>query len=349
MPSGAASAQPEAMQETVRHLLRMVISRNERMLELAERYLTIEDLLAVRRRMIGTGLVGGKATGMLVARAILRRAARALAGDPRAARFLLRGFRRLLFVPRQQRLLAPAAETARQRQVPRRRGARPGADARRLVPGVRARPVCGDAGLLRPGSHRRALVQPARGQLRERLFGQVRERLLRQPGLAAGAPGGIPGGGAPYLRQRHGARRPALSRPTRPARPRRADGAAGPARIGGHVRPSFLPAGGRGRAVVQPLRLVGADRPQSRRPAAGLRPGHPRRPPVRRRLHAHRGAQRARTPAGDDIERGARICAMARGRSGSREEGAPARVRSRRSSSPAASNASRWLPGAIPS
>jgi pyruvate,water dikinase len=65
---------PEAMQETVRHLLRMVISRNERMLELAERYLTIEDLLAVRRRMIGAGLVGGKATGMLVARAILRRA-----------------------------------------------------------------------------------------------------------------------------------------------------------------------------------------------------------------------------------------------------------------------------------
>lgn len=64
----------EAKQETVRHLLRMVISRNERMLELAERYLTIEDLLAVRRRMIGAGLVGGKAAGMLVSRAILRRA-----------------------------------------------------------------------------------------------------------------------------------------------------------------------------------------------------------------------------------------------------------------------------------
>jgi hypothetical protein len=66
---------PEAMPETARNLLRMVISRNERMLELAERHLTVEDLLAVRRRMIGAGLVGGKATGMLVARAILRRAA----------------------------------------------------------------------------------------------------------------------------------------------------------------------------------------------------------------------------------------------------------------------------------
>ena len=65
----------EATGETFRHLLRMLVSRNERMLELAERYLTIEDLLAVRKRMIGAGLVGGKATGMLVARAILRRAA----------------------------------------------------------------------------------------------------------------------------------------------------------------------------------------------------------------------------------------------------------------------------------
>lgn len=66
---------PEAVRETVRHLLRMVISRNERMLELAERYLTLEDLLAVRHRMIGAGLVGGKAAGMIVARAILRQAA----------------------------------------------------------------------------------------------------------------------------------------------------------------------------------------------------------------------------------------------------------------------------------
>jgi pyruvate,water dikinase len=71
---GRGERAPEAMRETVQHLLRMAISRNERMLELAERYLTIEDLLAVRRRMIGAGLVGGKATGMLVARAILRRA-----------------------------------------------------------------------------------------------------------------------------------------------------------------------------------------------------------------------------------------------------------------------------------
>lgn len=66
---------PEALREVAGGLLRMVISRNERMLDLAGRHLTIQDLLAVRRRMIGTGLIGGKATGMLLARAILRQSA----------------------------------------------------------------------------------------------------------------------------------------------------------------------------------------------------------------------------------------------------------------------------------
>ncbi|MDX9978853.1 MAG: PEP/pyruvate-binding domain-containing protein [Lentisphaeria bacterium] len=52
-------------------LLRMLISREDRVLDLAERYLDLRDLLAVRRRMIGTGLIGGKAVGMVLARAIL--------------------------------------------------------------------------------------------------------------------------------------------------------------------------------------------------------------------------------------------------------------------------------------
>jgi hypothetical protein len=73
--SRRGEVQPEALRETTRRLLHMIISRNDRMLELAERFLAIEDLLAVRRRMIGTGLVGGKAAGMLLARAILRQAA----------------------------------------------------------------------------------------------------------------------------------------------------------------------------------------------------------------------------------------------------------------------------------
>jgi pyruvate,water dikinase len=40
--------------------------------ELAERFLTLEDFQAIRQRMLGIGSIGGKALGMLVARAILR-------------------------------------------------------------------------------------------------------------------------------------------------------------------------------------------------------------------------------------------------------------------------------------
>ena len=45
---------------------------------LIARYLTLDDLLAVRARMIGIGTIGGKAAGMLLARAVVRRDAPAL-------------------------------------------------------------------------------------------------------------------------------------------------------------------------------------------------------------------------------------------------------------------------------
>jgi hypothetical protein len=65
---------PEAEAEVFRHLLRMVVSREEGgILRLASAYLALGDILDVRRRMIGTGLIGGKAVGMLLARAILKR------------------------------------------------------------------------------------------------------------------------------------------------------------------------------------------------------------------------------------------------------------------------------------
>ncbi|HEX9049495.1 MAG TPA: PEP/pyruvate-binding domain-containing protein [Anaeromyxobacter sp.] len=63
-------------------LLRMMLTRDERLAELAGRWLDLPALLAIRRRMIGTGLVGGKAVGMLVARAVLAKS------DPRWARRL---------------------------------------------------------------------------------------------------------------------------------------------------------------------------------------------------------------------------------------------------------------------
>ncbi|MBP2674881.1 MAG: pyruvate phosphate dikinase PEP/pyruvate-binding, partial [Deltaproteobacteria bacterium] len=57
-----------------RRYLRMMVTRDERLIGLASRWLDLSDLLAIRRRMIGTGLIGGKSVGMLLARAILSKA-----------------------------------------------------------------------------------------------------------------------------------------------------------------------------------------------------------------------------------------------------------------------------------
>lgn len=51
----------------------MLFPDDPEMPDLIRKYLSLEDLLAVRDRMIGIGSIGGKALGMLLARAILRR------------------------------------------------------------------------------------------------------------------------------------------------------------------------------------------------------------------------------------------------------------------------------------
>lgn len=63
---------PEESKEPMHRLIRMAISRDERVSKLVEKYLSLEELLAVGRRIIGTGLIGGKTVGMLLSRAILR-------------------------------------------------------------------------------------------------------------------------------------------------------------------------------------------------------------------------------------------------------------------------------------
>ncbi len=68
---GLCPAQRE--REVFQRLARMVLSRDEGMLRLTEQYLSLEDILMIRDRMVGIGLIGGKALGMLLARAILKR------------------------------------------------------------------------------------------------------------------------------------------------------------------------------------------------------------------------------------------------------------------------------------
>ncbi|MEW6594226.1 MAG: PEP/pyruvate-binding domain-containing protein [Thermodesulfobacteriota bacterium] len=54
-------------------LIRMVVTRNEKVASLCAHYFNLPDLVAIGKRMVGTGLIGGKATGMLLARAILEK------------------------------------------------------------------------------------------------------------------------------------------------------------------------------------------------------------------------------------------------------------------------------------
>ena len=63
----------EEQAEYKRTLLGMLVGGEGRMVDLAGEYLTLHHLVATAAREIGTGFIGGKAVGMLVARAILER------------------------------------------------------------------------------------------------------------------------------------------------------------------------------------------------------------------------------------------------------------------------------------
>jgi hypothetical protein len=56
----------------IEQLSRMLIGREKRILGLVKKYFTLEDLIEIKERLIGTGFIGGKAVGMLLARNILR-------------------------------------------------------------------------------------------------------------------------------------------------------------------------------------------------------------------------------------------------------------------------------------
>lgn len=59
-----------------KHICRHMIGREERILGLAHKYLNLQDLLGIKSRVIGSGFIGGKAVGMLLAHSILRRDSR---------------------------------------------------------------------------------------------------------------------------------------------------------------------------------------------------------------------------------------------------------------------------------
>jgi hypothetical protein len=66
-------SQVEEKQKMVEKLSRVLIGREKRMLSLVKEYFTLEDLVEIKKRLIGTGFIGGKSVGMLLARNILRK------------------------------------------------------------------------------------------------------------------------------------------------------------------------------------------------------------------------------------------------------------------------------------
>jgi hypothetical protein len=61
----------EEREAMVRQLCRMIMGRDEKILKLAQEYLVLEDFLELKDHLIGTGFIGGKSVGMLLARKIL--------------------------------------------------------------------------------------------------------------------------------------------------------------------------------------------------------------------------------------------------------------------------------------
>ncbi|MCX5700001.1 MAG: phosphoenolpyruvate synthase [Candidatus Omnitrophica bacterium] len=61
----------EKIKETVKKLCDIMISKNKKILALAQRNFTLKELIDIKSRLIGSGFIGGKAVGMLLARNIL--------------------------------------------------------------------------------------------------------------------------------------------------------------------------------------------------------------------------------------------------------------------------------------
>ncbi|MBD3253672.1 MAG: pyruvate, phosphate dikinase [Candidatus Lokiarchaeota archaeon] len=60
------------IEELKERMIRMMLTRDPKLFPRVQCYMSLEDLIEIGRRMIGTGLIGGKALGMLLAQSILK-------------------------------------------------------------------------------------------------------------------------------------------------------------------------------------------------------------------------------------------------------------------------------------
>lgn len=61
------------LQQPIDSIINMAITRDPKLKNLIKQYFKLDDLIAIGRRMIGTGLIGGKSIGMLLAQTIARK------------------------------------------------------------------------------------------------------------------------------------------------------------------------------------------------------------------------------------------------------------------------------------
>jgi hypothetical protein len=66
------AAHPKELQSLVHELCRIMIGREKRISKLAQQNFSLDDLINIKKRLIGTGYIGGKAAGMLIAQKILQ-------------------------------------------------------------------------------------------------------------------------------------------------------------------------------------------------------------------------------------------------------------------------------------
>lgn len=71
--SDLLSSPTEEQEKAKRLLMSMIIGNEIRMFDLCDRYFTLKDILRIASREIGTGFIGGKSVGMLIARKILKK------------------------------------------------------------------------------------------------------------------------------------------------------------------------------------------------------------------------------------------------------------------------------------
>jgi pyruvate,water dikinase len=68
----AGSVPTQTIHETFDRVVTRILSRDERVVPLLRQYVTLQDIVDVWKRVVGSGMVGGKTVGLLLARAILK-------------------------------------------------------------------------------------------------------------------------------------------------------------------------------------------------------------------------------------------------------------------------------------